>query len=818
MTLKNTLISVAASALLISAITGCSSDSTTTPPPSTEITQVTVTDGYVINYTATATISDGNSSTTSNTAANVTSVPLPLGVTHSTKVAGAAATAGSAVIDLTKDLTATQRANLVSISVAPKLQTTGQDGTINYATFFDANGDGTFSTANGDVLAPGIAMSAPVGYKNITPITTLVNARITTLTTGDTNDTARSTDNAAALATVVSKLGITADKIQNVDPMDTISADPAYALTNAMLGALTAGDMTTLSTYLAATTTPAATTAAAALTNVANSGITAATAAWFASAATQLAADSTMINSVSSWNLDATRAALGATFAPVNSAAVSSDYNVTAITFTNNNAANLAGAGAKLNTADFNALDINLTSSSDTNISMTNLTLVIHAGSQQLFRSDDVNTSSITISVPLEMNNTIGATNQINARLSTSRNVTYEGVDATGATFTGEMNATAFGTTQVPTVGNAGDANIVVPANSGTQATGAGISFNIDSIISTVDANSSNKFNSSAAITDVRIALVDNNSSLARVNATNTAGTYWGNTVVSSVLGGINETGKTILKNSLVDKRSGGAVINVAPQNALVVTSLATANYGMTGTGTASDPYILQNNMDLTLNPGTAIVQMTEANTTATFTMSGTAAAGFDLNTTELIADIKGGYANRDAAAAAGSDYNSSTANLTKAGDVNATLTTVFTDEFDESNTTAYYFMIDRPAYVTATAFDTDSNSSQFLSDYDTNTTLSIITAGTIRIVDNSGESAYIAVNGVDADLNLSTTNDTNYSIFFSKYGVLEINATLNASAISDLNFTITDVNVTDIHGVDFNISSTTGTDSNTTY
>ncbi|WP_455756670.1 beta strand repeat-containing protein [Sulfurimonas sp.] len=745
MTIKNSLISVAASALLISAMTGCSSsDSTTAASTSSIPTSITATDGYVNNYSVTATYGDSNDTNITY----ATTAILANAVTHAKIAAGSAQTAGSAVMDLTQDLTASQIANLKFITLSRKAQST--DGTtLTYATYFDANGDSKFDTTAGDILAPaGFSMTAPVGYKIISPVTTLVQQRITQLTGSDTNQSQRDAHMTTALTQIAAGLGLTADKIKNIDPLTTVSSDPAYALINAMLGqAITDSDMAGIATSLATAT--AATTTSAALNNIAAGAVSGK--AFYTNAANALSADSSMINSVSTWNLDALRSgtAGGATaFTPTLLAAGTGDYNVTSITIgsTAVNADTLLGSGAKINFTALDDTNITLAAGSDVNLTNKRLKLAVHVSGQETHIADDANITSLTVLVPIDLNSTMGT-----EAAAVAADVTWEGVNASGATFTGEMNASTF---TAATYGVA----------SGVSLSDGGLTFKIGSILTTLDGNSS----SAAGIVDgnissITVALVEDvNSTLNRISGSNTA--YWGNNQVTSVLGGINVSGKAIFKNALTDSRAGATTTgaaNKAPAHAFSIT----ASDNVSGAGTTASPFIVNNNSLPVYNIGAVVYDENDKNTTSTYTFGGTHATAFDNNTSALV----GATLNNLGATSTniGNDINTTS---TTAGDLNATLTTVLTDEFGDANTTVWYFRINRAP-----------------SAFEDNSTLTTVLDFNI----SASNSQFSAVDSVGTIVDGNTTYDGNVTNVGIKFVDLDGVDTQNYTAAGDWNLTV---------------------------
>jgi hypothetical protein len=781
MTIKKSLISMAAASLLVAAMTGCSDDSsssTPTPTPST-VTSVTATDGYVYNYGVTVTYSDGNSSAKNYT----TSAALTDAVKMTTKAAGKRQVAGSAVMSLS-ELNSTVLDNLKSVNLFTKGQSS--DGTtITYATFFDANGNGEFNTTEGDYYVPtgGFTMSTPAGFKVISPITTIVNSRITTLMASESNDSNRSEITSLALSKVATALGLTSDKIKNVDPMDTVSSDPAYALINALMGqVIIDGEESAVATSLVSATAPA--TVSDALKNIA-AGATSSK-SLFTDAANQLAADSDMINSVSSWNLDDLRSrTMGTaktTFTPTELTSGSADFNVTAITIGGKNTSELAGSGAKIAAGALDVTKITFDSANDTNISNKPIKFVMQIGAQEAWRAADANVSSLTVSMPMDINGTDGTVNGV-----ISGDITWEGVDIEGNTFYGDMNKSAF-TTKVGTP--------IAFASSVLTLT-------VADILTTIDTNSSSKagLDIDNSISNVKIALVNGTTSIQQIdNSGSTNKTkYWGNTAIASVLGGINVTGKTILKNALVDGRQGGgatAAVNVKPNNTFNVSG---ANRGVTGGATSSTDtnatarIVFNNDTNRSVSLTKSAVDSLEENTTIAFTLGDMLT---DTNLTLLSKKLK---STSTAAANAVTNAFEINTTSTEAGELNTTITTVVTDEFGEANTTVTYITVNRaPVYDTRKVIDVnlsdENTSAPLIADYDGTANGNKIHT-VVKVKDGNSSRYFPITHAAWSDINLTKTfhgkvrlSDDNRSI--------EINSTIvQNNKVSDLDLNLT-VNV----------------------
>ncbi len=692
MTFKKSMISIAAASVIAAGITGCgSSSSGSTGGSTTQPTSITATDGYVLNYTATAYYSDGNDS--NQTYGNVV---LSDAITKATILDGGVLTKGSATMDLSKDLTISQIENLVRIELSHAAQDTSDAEKLIVATFFDADGNNEFNATAGDVLAPtNFIMKAPAGFKNITPISTLVQARLDTLAT-DTNDSNRSEVAALALTQIAAALGLKTDDIKNVDPIAVAETNPAYTLVNSMLGDTSPADMTKLATSLASATAPAGDASAkakSALSNIAASGIS--NAARFTSAASQMTAD--MLSSVKTFNLDAMRSNTTG-FAPIGLTSTEADLNISSIQVGSVDTAILSSTGAKLGTTYLDDVTVKMTASADTNLTNKSFSLIISVSDQEAWVAGDSNVTQLKITIPLEINSTL---DDGSLAVSVGGDVTWTGRDSAMAAFTGEMNASEF-TNATGSSGAEGITNGITMGDYSGDASAdykGKLTIKASSILAAIDSNASDKFGwDNDVLAKINIGLVDTDSATNRVAHKDSTdhdsayvNAYWANNPVTG--------GKNILAGALIDMRNDvtGAA-NVAPAHPL------TATVGkVSGTGFLADPYIINNNTDLTLSVATSGVDTAEENTTMAFSANST---DFDLNTTTLVKMIKNDAFTTNAAA--GTEVNTTS---TTAGDLNVTLTTVQTDEFTESNTTKYYFTINRElTYLTAAGTALDIN------------------------------------------------------------------------------------------------------------
>ena len=647
MTLNKSLISVAAATILAAGFAGCGSSSSTTTTTTTQPTSIGAVDGYVLNYAVSATYSDGNTS-----AKNYSTVALTDAVTYASVAAGGATTKGSSTLNLS-ELNASVLDNLQYVTLSFKAETS--DGTTKtFGTFFDANGDNLFSAADGDQLATSaFSLKIPAAYNYITPLTSLIQARYDVVTAADTNDTNKSEVMALVLSEISDALFISEDSLKNIDPMDAVSNDPGFTFINAALGqAVTDGDLANIAASLSTAT--AATDLVSGLRNIA-AGATK-SASFYTSAADQFESDPSMINSIASMNLDASRtntATAATTFTPIMLSAGSADFNVTSIKIGTKDTDTLLGSGAKVSfaTTSLDATVIGLNASTDANVTNKAITLAISIGSQETRVNADANISSLTILVPMEINNTVDATQYMNVAVSDT--VTWEGVLPSGATFSGDMNSSVFTNVAGASDEDYGiDTPVSIAANTGGSAV---MNLKIAAILRAIDANSTeeNILTDATVISDLKIALVDNNSTMQKIDS-NANTVYWGNTAIASVRGGINVTGKSIFKNTTTDARASTATTgaNVAAKTTVTLTSgtATTTNINgyattkVTGAGLGNSTYVINEGdashfdiASLYTNTDTGEKNTTVAFTKSTNTLDGnTSATVVDVNATAV--------------------------------------------------------------------------------------------------------------------------------------------------------------------------------------
>jgi len=819
MTIKKSLISVAAASLLAAGFAGCGSDSSSTPAAATTDTTTTTTsgvvssvqavDGYVYNATAKAYyLADNN---TSMTAITLTATPT------TKDVVSGVVTVGQSTYSLPADTNASVKSRIkfytISDTVSSSVGTTFTPAAYiegNNIDGYDANDTllGTtvlYSPANSAIISPltnliYTANSASLFGATTAVPTTLVDLNATTFTALEANATK-----------IATNLGLTGVNLLTADPVALAATNPTLRLVTALLKG---ADSTTATTILAMTTP--ATTLATTLTAVAAAlpaGDTGKTLATTLAASAANGGFST--SDIAGLNIEksVTAGSVQSLVAPVTTGL----FPINGISINGKDSTEFVAAGAKISStlADIYA-DINM-SKVDGNITNKAFNVFIAVkGNKSFVASTDSNKSgSLIVQIPFDLNST---TSVIDSLVDGNTAIKYEAKSSDGAYIVtkSDVNATILSLTGDTAINTTAVSN-VVRIHVGTI---------LDNLKDkSADANLTGDTGFAFdGITDVQVYLTDaantvglsadglNSMPLAKGTFSSLAGTVAATEAIK------------ILNLSTVDFRgitTTGA--NVKPANVLSLTGTRA------GTGANTSAWIVNNNTEINVSLGANVTDTFEKNNTVTITSSST--ADLDLNTTTLITKAK---ANEYSTVGNRGEFN--TTNITTVGDLNYTITTVVTDEFGEANTTVNYVTANRPAYVnTSAAWSTSSegNKTILIKDYDgRDSNASLETTSMIRILDNANKyHTLVAGTAKNVQVGINDINFTNYSVgaeknitfsvIFNVDGSLELNSTFGTEAnLTDINFSVVDYNLTDRYGMDYNLtgSDSTGTDKNVSF
>ena len=728
MTIKKSLISVAAATLIVAGVAGCGgssgSNSSGGTTSSSVTSSVTAVDGYIMNATATAVYFDEDN--------NSVSEPMKSSLHTTDSVDSTKDTVGAADYTMTDD---TNKSLVRYFTLSNKLlETSGT--TTTPATFIDDGSVTGVFDINDTVFAtrfPGRTLYAPAGSSVLTPLTSAVfqqaggTAAFTPATMGDLNQTV--IDNAFDM--IAAKTNISVSDLKTVDPTNDVSANPEYALINtltaqaiddgvlgAFVTALVAEDNATASTTLTETITKleTAATTAGLTTNVFTNVL----------ADIAILGEANYIADIPSLNLDDTLNNGGtAAYSSALSTAVASTASVVA---GGQSVWSLTSAGDKIGsttgkdvTITFQAPEANTTGTAD---------LLVQIAGMASFADETANSSEITIKVS-------------DLNLSTVKTTTVALDETSDTKF-------SFGVQENNTSGvhyvSFSDANATA-ANIGDFITSSGLAttININTLLRAVDTNATGELGTSAGfdftkISSIKVALVEGGK-LQRVNATTTTQREaWGTTTVSSIADNSNSnlsgSGLTIFNLAQADSRANTTTnaLNLAP-------SLGFSLSGLTGdTNSSTYDLNLTANTRYDLNVTTSSTDSSETNTTLAVTLG----SGFtDKNVSAAISSIKD---NLDANISGAIDANATT-------DTKTTIKFVATDEFGESNTTTYYALINVGASFSG---KTESQDVAF-----NGTSSSTMTLAAINSLLNTG-SIGILVSGLDdTNITVSENNTT---------------------------------------------------------
>ena len=818
MTIKNSIISVSAAALLVAGITGCSSNGTTTTAATTTTTTSALTtavkavDGYVMNATVTAYFTNEDNTTMGSVALT--------GTDSSKDPLTGNWTDGSATYSLPSDANDTVKNGLKFYKLTykaavPATATTG----FKPATYLE-NGYAAGFDANDTAAATTFALYAPANSGIISPISSLLyqansatlgteTAVGTVVTDLNTSYLTNLENNATNLAAT---LGLGSVNLLTADPVALAGSNPTFTLVNALL-------KDTATQAVANALLTAAAPASATLTNTLTTLTTAGGGGTLATTLLSQAQDGTFTtSSIASLAIDKSVAA----GTPQNAATVdnSTKFQVTDINITTalaTSTLNNSGTGAKYKIGTDSPV-VTIATDNDKNISNKSFNIIVSKiGDKARINDTDNNSSAgLVLSIPMEMNSTDGV---IDAIVKPSSMVKWEVRDTAGGYIkTGESNASVLGLDAAVAItesqaNTTGDFSLTINTN--------GI---INAVVTNMDGNVTGSYVNTAEIGDLQVLIVDGNSTdynLVRVISGYTTNMPAASSVTS--LGGtITATtgAKNILNLTTGDMRTGVATqINVVPSSLLTVT-----NNG--GAGTLANPFVLNNNAAFNGNLAASAFQTYEKNTTFAITSEGAQATAIVDKNSTYINTVLYNAADTSGASAATNIFDVNTTSTT-AGELNSTVTYKVTDEFGDANTSSMYVRINRPAYLTSNTFaaGTDGNKTLIIGDYDGNGSIGamaianvpMLAAGSeISILCNDNVLRSIAIGGLTKDCNISNAavyTDANYTINFHSNGYLELNQTIGT--LSDINFTIVEINATDLYSADFNL---TLDDANTTY
>jgi len=789
MTIKKSLISVAASALLVSAMTGCgSSDTTATTPPPAGVTGIQsatqAVDGYIYNATVKAHYLAENNASMKTLA--MTAVPTTKDVIKNT------VTLGGSTYALPADTNATVKSRIkyFSISNTPS-STTGT--TFTPAAYIEADGIDGYDT--NDTLLGSTVIYAPANSAIASPLTNLVvlaNPSIfgTPAVAGGTVPTSLVDINATTLANleanatkIATNLGLGNVNLLTEDPVALAAKNPTYKLVtallkdatnaNAILNATPAKNLAqTLAIVASATTGQAKTLASALQASAANGAFTTAD---VATMNVEKSVESGQIKSLA---------------APV----VTGKFPVSSIQIGGVDSDNLTASGAKLNNANL-VSTITMASNMDANISTTGFELVIAIkGDKDFVSQNDSNLSgALVVSVPFDLNATNGIL-AVNVPASTLIPYEVKASDGSEVVVKSDVNATTMSLSGTNAVSAAGK---VLTMNIGTIVKNVLTKSADNNLTSPKTPNLNIK-----SISNIQVYLKDASGKIIGTDTAGTNGIPLAKGTLNGIAGSISATEALKIFN-LGDADLRGTVTdaNIAPNNVFTIGN-ADANNSVAATDSNISDFnsmpILNNNSPFDMNVTSQTVDTIEKNTTVAFTFGNYIT---DKNTSNVSKLIKN---NTDGNTSSAFDVNTT---LTTADtNLTTTITMVATDEFGDANTTTMNVLINRaPVRVTGV----DGNKTKLYIENDSFQDINI-TGNYVTLTENNASD--INLTSVYQDINVSASKLVKAKLVKSSNTLfIEFNTTLPATIKSngDWNLSLKDSNMTDALGLKAALGST---------
>ena len=794
------LLSITAAGILAAGLIGCGggSGNSSSNSSSNNSKSVTGVDGYVMN--ANIQVSYLNPKTNNTETKTLTGDDLENSYYLVRDIRTGKSRAGHKEYSLA-DLNATVTNNLISISLISQGYGKLKDGSFHGPSFYDVDGNGEFNSSVDLQIPLNTTLTAPKGYSIITPISTLVAAKITALVKADPKNEKNITKLVDSYtAKVAAALGVDTTTLKNVDPLGlTNSKDPkakAFVIANAFAGTLVANtNSNNLQTALTAlTTAPKAQTAEDILNNLQ----TAATKIGKSNLANVLGQLKNMIktnpnslDSIVNQNLDKSRnQSKNGTLTLIGKKVEKKDFNLTKI----DQIVETDPNGYKLSPAEMNDLNFSLVAN-DKNITNKKFKFVIKISNPKKANAGDENSTTLSIELPFEVNATNGV---IDATVPSADIVKFEGITSGGTSVSKEINASALGI----------DGNTVLTLNNGQ------FSVKAKNLVEKIDNNASNEFFGGSYPSDIiqlKVGIESDN--IAEVKAdgdpyfvpTTNIKSNPGGLIVDSVLSMIDFD---INKNLVIDSRiSSGDRANVSPE------------YNANVKASTEDVYFNNNKLSLPstqeVNGSTVMLAPTTSNSDANITLKFNKIDKdtFERNTKILATSTATGFVkaikvltpevNHSIPGEANLtlDINESTSGYDDAAKNQEHPKYVFTykaeDEFgkvgDERNVTV---MLNLPP-------NNDLNFSKGISGFELKPFTSSSTANKLATDTNSSIKGHIIVNnGAYLDVNLTpSTNDSWEKLKSATF-------TLSDGNLTDNNLSVIESNVSKYNYQEFNASN----------
>ena len=803
MTIKNSLISVAAAALIVAGVTGCggssgSSSNTGTPPATTTGIQseVKAVDGYIYNATVKAYyVTDDNT-----TMGSVTLAPAKK-TTKNTSTGDV--TLGSSTYSLA-DSNASIKDKIRFFTVATTASNDDGNVTFTPAAYIEADGVNGYDT--NDTLLGSTVIYAPATSGIASPVTNLIYQANTALFgTTTTAGTAAAELNSTVIAQIESNaskiaenLGLGDVNILTADPIELAATNPTFKLVTALLK--DAGPITA-NAILAVTTAPTnlVETIATVNTAIANDTVLAAAnpnAVTFIGSLNTMAQNGA-ITAADLANINIEKSIAQGSIQNLVAPTIAGKFPVSSITVDSKASSELAAAGAKWNGGG--TVDVNMSlASSDANVSNTSFSLLVaFKGTKDNMRYDDTNnSSSVVAEIPFDLNISNGTV--YTAGINAGSIIKYQVKSLDGSEVVSKSDINASTITGIVT-GVAGDVKV----------SGDILKFNVANILTALknagDANTTANLESFDGIADVQVLLKDSSGSIVGATGTTSAPVYLPLAKANFTdIGTGAITGAEAIKlvsNSTVDMRGDSTGANTVPVIS-AITAGSTLNDINTTAVTNSATMLAKT---IVMNAGQGDVNITAAiNATVTGNENNNSVvltescAFIDLNKTSFITDTTD-------AVTITIDTNATPSSYTTA----SVLTAKVTDEFGKANTADanVSFLINRgPVFTTNTQVYDVNVSGQAAAESNTSTSV-------VSVTDDGTYDLNTTITGSNASVNiikyydyrgtaLAAVSDVNIS------ATLDANLTSIVGTLADSTGVITwDVNSSTVGGGDYNVT-----------
>lgn len=698
------------------------------------------------------------------------------------------------------DLNKTVLEHIISVELQSQPSGTLEDGSSYFQSFFDAEGDGVYDS-NDTIMD--YTLKAPKGFSVVTPITTIIAAKVESVFNGDKNESNLTEVIDTYTEKMAKALGVSKDTIKKVDPLTLRNSKDekakAFAAVNSLLGKLVEDNSNNLvNVFDGLDVNPPKNkdelfdNAAEIAQKAGNTGV--------ALALKKL--KNYDLDKVVNLNLDKIRESIenNGNFDPVSFDIKPEEFNATI------EAIVAAKNGYKIKSNDLDDIKIKL-EPNEKNVSTKTIYFVAHIWNPRERMETDPKVNRIALKVPVEINSTEG---QIKAQIPGSAKILVVGINKEGEIVKFENNLTVMNITKTDIVPEVENDNI--------------LKFKLKTLVDEIEKNltNSNKTNIFCnnafplTVSNIQLGIVDKDNSLTYVKKD-------GNEILPILpmtdritFMDINEKVVSIAsfkENDFVaDMRAGVDETreNKEPDNYVVIydendknkTTLSNKNgvkigdLNINGREETNDSarLVLENNESYGIYITEPTVDSWERNLTVDITLGNYLT---DVNTSLLASKLE---ANTSQEANVSNVFK--VKDVTTAGKILTDITFKFKDEFGEENETKLYAIINRP-------FKNEHNTTSFKPYDDENKSLLIasdldgfdVSKSWIELKENNNSDANISDQWTKINVNADTNVTARLSLKENNTKlILEFSTSFGTSVIgedSEWNLSIKEWNLT---------------------